>query len=57
MHQSLATFDAVPPQNSSPVRLHIRAIRKKLGEHRDLIETVRGVGYKFSDVAYRDAGD
>lgn len=39
------------------IDVHIRAIRKKLGEHRDLIETVRGVGYKFSDVAYRDAGD
>lgn len=26
---------------------HIRSIRKKLGEHRDLVETVRGVGYRF----------
>lgn len=33
------------------IDVHIRAIRKKLGEHRDLIETVRGVGYKFSDQA------
>ncbi len=31
------------------IDVHIRAIRKKLGEHRDLIETVRGVGYKFRD--------
>lgn len=31
------------------VDVHIRSIRKKLGEHRDAIETVRGVGYKFSD--------
>jgi two-component system alkaline phosphatase synthesis response regulator PhoP len=31
------------------VDVHIRSIRKKLGDHRDAIETVRGVGYKFSD--------
>lgn len=33
------------------IDVHIRSIRKKLGEHRDLIETVRGVGYKFRDSA------
>ena len=27
---------------------HITAIRKKLGEHGALIQTVRGVGYKAS---------
>jgi two-component system phosphate regulon response regulator PhoB len=26
---------------------HIRRLRKKLGEHQDLIETVRGIGYRF----------
>lgn len=31
------------------VDVHVRSIRKKLGEHRDLIETVRGVGYRFSE--------
>jgi len=31
------------------IDVHVRAIRKKLGTHRDLIETVRGVGYKFRD--------
>jgi DNA-binding response OmpR family regulator len=31
------------------IDVHIRAIRKKLGEQRDLIETVRGVGYRFRD--------
>jgi len=30
--------------------VHIRSIRKKLGDHRDLIETVRGVGYRFAEV-------
>lgn len=29
------------------IDVHIRAIRKKLGEHDDLIETVRGIGYRF----------
>ena len=29
------------------VDVHVAAIRRKLGEHRDLIETLRGVGYRF----------
>lgn len=31
------------------VDVHVRSIREKLEEHRDLIETVRGVGYRFQD--------
>lgn len=31
------------------VDVHIRAVRKKLGEHAALIETVRGVGYRFKE--------
>ena len=31
------------------IDVHIRALRKKLGGAADLIETVRGVGYRFSD--------
>ncbi len=31
------------------IDVHIRAVRKKLGEHRNLIETIRGVGYRFQD--------
>jgi len=31
------------------IDVHVRAIRKKLGAHRDLIETVRGVGYRFRE--------
>ena len=31
------------------IDVHIHSIRKKLGEHRDLIETIRGVGYRFRD--------
>ena len=31
------------------IDVHIRAIRKKLEKHRDLIETIHGVGYRFKD--------
>lgn len=31
------------------IDVHIRALRKKLTSHADLIETVRGVGYRFRD--------
>lgn len=31
------------------VDVHVRSLRKKLESHRDLIETIRGVGYRFRD--------
>ena len=31
------------------IDVHVRSIRKKLGEERDLIGTIRGVGYRFQD--------
>ena len=31
------------------VDTHMRRLREKLGKVADLIETVRGVGYRFSD--------
>ncbi len=31
------------------VDVHIRSIRKKLGQYASVIETIRGVGYKFTD--------
>lgn len=31
------------------IDVHVRSIRKKLGESKHLIETVRGVGYRFTD--------
>jgi two-component system phosphate regulon response regulator PhoB len=31
------------------IDVHIRAVRQKLGRHRDLIETIRGLGYRFRD--------
>ena len=33
------------------IDVHIRALRKKLAEFADLIETVRGIGYRFRDPA------
>jgi two-component system phosphate regulon response regulator PhoB len=33
------------------IDVHVRALRKKLGDHADLVETVRGVGYRFRDPA------
>ncbi|MGE3537698.1 MAG: response regulator [Candidatus Tectimicrobiota bacterium] len=32
------------------VDVHVAAIRRKLGEYRELIETLRGVGYRFKTV-------
>ncbi|MHC5067158.1 MAG: response regulator [Planctomycetota bacterium] len=31
------------------VDVHVRSVRKKIGPYRDYIETVRGVGYRFTD--------
>ncbi|MEH6543031.1 MAG: response regulator transcription factor [Porticoccaceae bacterium] len=31
------------------IDVHIRAIRKKLGDDKNFIETIRGVGYRFKD--------
>ena len=31
------------------IDVHMRTVRKKLGPFRDLIETIRGVGYRFRD--------
>jgi two-component system phosphate regulon response regulator PhoB len=33
------------------IDVHIRALRKKLRNHADLIQTVRGIGYRFRDPA------
>ena len=31
------------------IDVHIRALRKKLGNHSDMIQTIRGVGYRFTE--------
>lgn len=33
------------------IDVHIRALRKKMGAHADLIQTVRGIGYRLRDPA------
>ena len=33
------------------IDVHVRSLRQKLGEQAELIETVRGVGYRFADAA------
>ena len=35
------------------IDVHIKTLRRKLGTH-DLIETVRGVGYRFMEQQQRD---
>jgi two-component system phosphate regulon response regulator PhoB len=35
------------------IDVHVRAIRRKLGEHADAIETIRGVGYRGRDAVER----
>ncbi len=32
------------------IDVHIQAVRKKLRSHRDLIETIRGIGYRFKSI-------
>jgi DNA-binding response OmpR family regulator len=39
------------PQTDRAVDAHVKSIRRKLGKARDRLETVRGVGYRFSDPA------
>ena len=38
------------------IDVHIRALRRKMGGNSSLIETVRGVGYRFKDAANESAG-
>lgn len=39
------------------IDVHVTSLRRKLGDQRDLIETVRGVGYRFADVWQADEMD
>ncbi|MDA1142723.1 MAG: response regulator transcription factor [Planctomycetota bacterium] len=32
------------------IDVHVKAVRQKLGKYRELIETIRGIGYRFRDV-------
>ena len=42
------------PETDRAVDAHVKAIRRKLGPARDCLETVRGVGYRFSDPSALD---
>ena len=39
------------------IDVHIRALRRKLGDKADVIETVRGVGYRFRDATRQEEVD
>jgi two-component system phosphate regulon response regulator PhoB len=39
--------DAVVTERN--IDVHVRALRQKLGKNGEMIETVRGVGYRFTD--------
>ena len=45
-----------PQVSERLVDTHVKSIRSKLGEARDLIETVRGVGYRFDAKAHEPRG-
>ncbi len=42
-------WEMAPTVTTRTVDAHVRRLRKKLGPAADLIETVRGVGYRFAD--------
>ena len=39
------------------IDVHIRSLRKKLGVHAEVIQTVRGVGYRFRESSYSGAAE
>ncbi len=39
------------------IDVHIRALRKKLGEHAEVIETVRGLGYRMRDLRHAEVAE
>ena len=47
LDQSLGNDAIVIDRN---IDVHIRAIRKKMGDDQEYIETIRGVGYRFKEV-------
>ena len=42
-----SVWEAHPEIQTRTVDMHVQRLRSKLGEHGDLIETVRGFGYRF----------
>lgn len=48
-----SVWDAAPDIQTRTVDMHVQRLRAKLGEAGDLIETVRGFGYRIKNVADR----
>src|SRR5947208_8436963 len=44
-------WDMSPEMQTRTVDTHVKRLREKLGSGRDLIETVRGIGYRMTDPA------
>lgn len=51
-----SVWDAQPDIQTRTVDMHVQRLRSKLGEHGDLIETVRGFGYRFRNADLPAAG-
>ena len=50
-HLLQTVWDAAPDIQTRTVDMHVQRLRAKLGSAGDLIETVRGFGYRFNDEA------
>lgn len=50
-HLLQTVWDAAPDIQTRTVDMHVQRLRAKLGAAGDLIETVRGFGYRFNDEA------
>jgi len=50
-----SVWDAAPDIQTRTVDMHVQRLRAKLGASGDLIETVRGFGYRFNDEARSSA--
>ena len=46
VHRAIGEDAVVVDRN---IDVHVRSIRQKVGQYRDWVETVRGVGYRFRD--------
>jgi two-component system phosphate regulon response regulator PhoB len=54
-HLLQTVWDAAPDIQTRTVDMHVQRLRAKLGSAGDLIETVRGFGYRFNDEARSSA--
>jgi two-component system phosphate regulon response regulator PhoB len=54
-HLLQSVWDAAPDIQTRTVDMHVQRLRAKLGSAGDLIETVRGFGYRFNDEAGPEA--